>query len=221
MTRPRCLYHGCFAIWIRSSSLPILHYLISSLKPTMATSAPPPTQNLPPLLALPLELKLQIITCLHDSRLPKLALLRRTDFSFLHIIPKSDVRAKAGPNLSNQLREAESTWPFLLPQYHYTCYTCLNVFPQLRFGDNEKRQGKHLGGRVHFRRICLICGVNEQRYGKWQSVPVGRVHRKPCGMCGHFLLDFDGPGERMRNMACNVHMEYLGGHQAGGYGEAD
>ena len=157
----------------------------------------------------PPELKLQIITCVHDSRLPNVALLRRTHFSFLQIIPKSDVRAKSGPNLSNRLREAESTWPFFLPQHHYTCCTCLNVLRRLRFRDNEKRQGKYLGGRVHFRRICLKCGANEKRYGKWQSVPVGRVHRKPCGMCGHFLLAFEGPVESMRNMACSVHVEYL------------
>ena len=43
--------------------------------------------------------------------------------------------------------------------------------------------------------------------------------RVPC--VGTSCLIFDGPGERMRNMACNVHMEYLGGHQADECGEAD
>ena len=87
-------------------------------------------QALPPLLALPVEVKLKIISCLPHDEYPSQACLRRTHSSFLPLIPKSDIRSKlTETELCNQLLRTELEYAYLLPPAHYPCYFCARVQP--------------------------------------------------------------------------------------------
>ena len=59
-------------------------------------------QDIPPLLVLPTELKLQIIAYFSQDTPPNLACLRRTQTSSLNAIPKSGIRLKSSRFLQSQ-----------------------------------------------------------------------------------------------------------------------
>ena len=83
-----------------------------------------------PLLALPVELTLEIISHLGHDVFPSRACLRRTHSSFLQLIPKADIRSKLSDrDLSEQLLKAELEYEYLLPHDHYPCYYCARVLP--------------------------------------------------------------------------------------------
>lgn len=87
-------------------------------------------QALPPLLALPVELKLNIISHIPHDEFPTRACLRRTHSSFLTLIPKTHVRSPLSDvDLSNQLLKTELEYIYLLPADHYPCYFCARVLP--------------------------------------------------------------------------------------------
>ena len=96
----------------------------------MNLTSDPTSQAQPPLLALPAELKLKIISrLLHDSY-PSQACLRRTHSSFLPLIPKSSIRSNlTDTELCNQLLRTELEYPYLFPPQHYPCYFCARVQP--------------------------------------------------------------------------------------------
>ena len=118
----------------------------------------PARSHLPPLLLLPSELKLQVISYLgHDSS-PNLACLRRTHRSFRNIIPKSDLRPKSPPFLlKSQLLDTELNHPYLLPVHHYPCYRCNEVLPADDFYP-WMLELNVVGGECASKRFCLNCG---------------------------------------------------------------
>ena len=92
---------------------------------------------LPPLLTLPVELKLEIISHLPHDEYPSRACLRRTHSSFLQLIPKADIRSKlSDTELSNQLLKTEMEYAYLFPPDHYPCYMCARVLPLGAFDDS-------------------------------------------------------------------------------------
>ncbi len=96
----------------------------------MATSSESIEQALSPLLTLPVELRLEIISHLPHDEYPSRACLRRTHSSFLSLIPKADIRSKlSDTDLANQLLKAEVEYAYLLPPDHYPCYFCARVLP--------------------------------------------------------------------------------------------
>lgn len=79
------------------------------------------TEAIPPLLALPLELKREIFSYLSDGDEPNLAILPRTHSIFLLSIPKTDVYPKTLPRgkFTTQLLSAEADHPYLLPEDYF------------------------------------------------------------------------------------------------------
>ena len=82
------------------------------------------------LLALPLELQLEIISLLAHDEYPSLACLRRTHSHFLALIPKAQIRSGLSrTELCSQFRKTELEYEYLLPPKHYPCYFCARVLP--------------------------------------------------------------------------------------------
>ena len=104
----------------------LFHPMSHKMNPT----SEPTKQALPPLLALPNELKLDIISRLLHDEYPSQACLRRTHSSFLPLIPKSDIRSNlTETELCNQLLRTELEYAYLFPPEHYPCYFCARVQP--------------------------------------------------------------------------------------------
>lgn len=115
--------------------------------------------GLPPLLALPMEMKLQIISYLPHDKSPNLACLRRTHKSFRVIIPKSDIRSKSPPIiLHRQLLDTELNHSYLLPLDHYPCYRCTAVLPSQNFHPWMVQCNFIIGGAHAYNRFCYRCG---------------------------------------------------------------
>lgn len=124
------------------------------------TSTSSPTQlDTSRLLALPTELKLQIISCIPRGGSPSLACLRRTHMSFLNLIPKSKIRSKISPfRLSCELLDTEISYPYLLPLDHYPCYSCIAVLSVQNFQPFSTQTDHVIGGARAFDRFCSRCG---------------------------------------------------------------
>ena len=132
-------------------------------------SSYPSEQDIPPLLALPTELKLQIIAYLSQDTSPNLAYLRRTHTSFLNVIPKSDVRLKSSRFLlRSQLLAAEVNHRYLLPLNHYPCYKCTAVLHRRMFNPGSI----HLVFPVYERwcRRCDTSGMVTTEGIRWEEV---------------------------------------------------
>ena len=97
-------------------------------KPRTTSTAP-----LPPLLALPLELKLQILTYLTDTKHCSLVILRRTHSSFRHIIPRDRITSSPRAIKTVQLVFAEDNLSYLFPHDYYPCYFCFRALPGSKF----------------------------------------------------------------------------------------
>ena len=111
----------------------------------------------PPLLALPVELKLAIISHLPQDEFPTRACLRRTHSSFLTLIPKTHVRSPLSDvDLPNQLLKTELEYVYLLPADHYPCYFCARVLPLEAFEIDRERPFDDI--RKRYRR-CTDCHV--------------------------------------------------------------
>lgn len=130
----------------------------------MAQTQPAAPSNPPlsPLLALPLELKLEIISYLIPSDTPDLALLRRTYSSFHAAIPKSQLRSKpTALELRDQLFNAQFFYSYLLPNQHLPCRECSILFPRDTFDERWKvvvmsHYGGNDDGYVGF---CFNCWI--------------------------------------------------------------
>lgn len=139
------------------------------------TSSPHPRYNkitstsiltehgLSPLLALPTELKLDIITYLYDDTSPNLTCLRRTHTFFLSITLKSDIRSKSSVSLlRSQILSTELNYPYLLPPDHYPCYGCTAVLPTKDFHPSERQRVLRIGKAAAYSRLChRSCGRSE------------------------------------------------------------
>ena len=126
----------------------------------MSPTSCPTDDGLPPLLKLPQELKLHIISYLVLDKSPNLACLRRTHKSFYNIIPKSDIRSKSTPFLlRSQLLDAELNHPYLLPHGRAPCYGCIAVIPSLYFHHLVGLDDYVLGGPRAYGRSCFSCGL--------------------------------------------------------------
>ena len=91
-------------------------------------------QTLSPLLALPVELKLHIISRIPHDRYLTLACLHWTHSSFISLISKARVRSKLSRlALCDQLLTTENHYEHLLPPNHYYCYVCPRLLPEEAF----------------------------------------------------------------------------------------
>lgn len=143
------------------------------------TAVQPSDTVLPPLLALPTELKLQIFSYLDDDSQPSLMLLRRTHSTFRHIISAKDCIGLDSKIKRKRMLVAEHKYPFLFARDHSPCYgSCLDVLEGSQF-DNypyEKLQStglwlgvgaraRPLGASRAFERKCDNCRVKESKPG--------------------------------------------------------
>lgn len=121
-------------------------------------------QALPPLLALPVELKIEIISHLSHDEYPSLACLRRTHSSFLNVIPKAHIRSKLSEtDLCNQLLKTELEYAYLFPPDHYPCYFCARALPLDAFTINHVRQLDHGDGKKYLSsRSCKDCCMQKK-----------------------------------------------------------
>lgn len=123
-------------------------------------------QALPPLLALPVELMLEIISYLPHDEYPSRACLRRTHSSFLQLIPKAEIRSKLSDSqLSDQLLRTELDYSYLFPPNHYPCFFCARLLPMVAFVDtvnNVSAQGLFPRGRC-----CCDCRLF--KHGSYRS----------------------------------------------------
>ncbi len=99
----------------------------------MTTQTPLQTTPLPPLLALPLELILQILSYLSDTNHCSLIILRRTHSSFRHIIPRDRITSSPRAIKTAQLVFAEDNHSYLFPHDHYPCYVYFRALPGSKF----------------------------------------------------------------------------------------
>ena len=107
------------------------------------------------LLALPLELQLEIISLLAHDEYPSLACLRRTHSHFLALIPKAQIRSGLSrTEVCSQLRKTELEYGYLLPPEHYPCYFCARVLP------HEALTGILVWGRPH-----IVDGERRGQFG--------------------------------------------------------
>ncbi len=112
---------------------------------TMANQPLPPTSTnttpTPPLLALPVELKLHILSYLsvkkpfvsHQQDILSLIILRRTHRSFREIIPHAPYASECQTLRWFQLHAAEKNHPYPIPPNHYPCYRCFRLIESSGF----------------------------------------------------------------------------------------
>lgn len=144
------------------------------------TAVQPSDTVLPPLLALPLEIKLQIFSYLETDLQPSLMLLRRTHSTFRHMIPINDCISLDSQIKRRRMLVAELKYPFLFAQNHYPCYgPCLAVLEgsqfdncpfhhQLQFTGLWLQLGaiaRPLGASRAFERRCDDCWAQGPRSG--------------------------------------------------------
>ena len=156
----------------------------------MSPTSFPTDGSLPPLLALPTELKLRIILYLPHEKSPNLACLRRTHTSFRDIIPKSDIRSHLSPSLlCSQLLDTELNHPYLLPLHHFPCYRCIAVLPFQAFHPWMLQCNVAIGGAYAYNRFCRSCGFTNStpEEENWKIEGMRQVLSQPhLVRCEHF-----------------------------------
>ena len=146
------------------------------------------TSNDPaPIVALPVELKLEIFSYLRKSRV-MVIILRKTHRSFREILPKWSFKdhehyflhqfaMKSSEVLRNQLEFAERFSKAkrikLFPLRHYPCYWCNKVLPAGRFTDRSTRGPKSIAGERSWRRWCIQCSTKRNIKGNYD--PTGSL----------------------------------------------
>lgn len=131
---------------------------------------------LAPLLALPTELQLHIISYIPNKEDPEptLIILRRTHRTFRDIIPPAPYGA-LGPFNSTlwearkgRLLQAEHKYPDLIPRKMLPCYRCLCVLDHLDFDLFEEGlpggRTKPLGDMKALTRFCSWCVADFRLY---------------------------------------------------------
>lgn len=147
------------------------------------------TSDLPlsvaPLLALPTELKLHIISYLHDKEDPEptLIILPRTHHIFRQLTPFAPYRFRVLSRWDPTLREskkkkllqAERKYPYLFPPKTLPCYRCLCVMKRSNFDQYVHAQSRNrqqlLGCEDAHTRICHSCCSNGIPPETWRRQP--------------------------------------------------
>lgn len=150
-----------------SSLLEFIKARLPNPHPQNQKSGPKP---LAPLLALPNELKLQIISYIPDKEDPEptLIILRHTHRIFRDIIPPRPYGPPVPFNSTlrearkKRLLQAEHKYPQLIPRKMLPCYRCLYVLDRLEFdlfegGMPGGGRLKSLGYRKAHTRFCSRC----------------------------------------------------------------
>ncbi|CAF9927109.1 MAG: hypothetical protein ALECFALPRED_003622 [Alectoria fallacina] len=156
----------------------------------MAEPQTSPVQPLPPLLALPLELKEQIFAELssHEGGELSLTILRRTHPVFRYLVPRKplalvtpyqpgDTPSKREYNRTLDIRRerllfAELNHPYLFPPDLYPCYTCGEVLGGSHFEPYTSR---------YFRSGCL--DTRHMPLGTSAAHGTGSSNERKCESC--------------------------------------
>lgn len=107
-----------------------------------------------PLLALPREIHLQILTLLDYTAFSR---LRATNVYFYHL-PSNDHIAAALSSYENE----ESLPDYYSARDFYPCYTCLRMLPEGAFDKKQIRFTRAFGHKEYRRRFCFECGLRSQ-----------------------------------------------------------
>ena len=123
-----------------------------------------PDPSFTPILALPLELKLLIISYLSDDEdghsIFTMMILRRTHPAFRDIVPRDHRFASNSNTLKRTLLYlAETKFPYLIPLSHYPCYGCRKVLHRSHFDLDIESWGvvAPIGWQSLSRRPCDEC----------------------------------------------------------------
>ena len=144
-----------------------------------------PTAILPPLLTLPTEMKLHIISYLLDTEDfgdfdPSLIILRRTHSTFRAIIPSTPYGPPVLDDLmlryarEKRLLQAERHHPYLIPPNKFPCYGCQLVLDSSTFGNfNLLSSDSGLGDSEVFTggRILPLGAVQAGAYVYFGAIP--------------------------------------------------
>lgn len=140
----------------------------------------------PPLLALPVELKLKIISHISEGGRPmasgryylqpSLITLRRVHRSFRQLIPHDPFFHAIGFWSMAQLQAGECNVLHPLPVWFYPCYGCLAVLYVFDFNCRNSTRLKGVGGEKAHERLCKGCLLRKKlRGGSEGAVAVRRA----------------------------------------------
>ena len=142
-----------------------------------------PLETLSPLLALPVELKMQIITHLASSYLA-LKVLRRTHRSFCALIPRlRRIQYVSAGDYSAFLLAAERTSSSLFPPNLYPCHLCSKVLPAEYFCDQSIVGEYDIGQARSHDRFCIDCGFRKNKYYAGQVIMSDGINHTVCWRC--------------------------------------
>ncbi len=147
-------------------------------RPTIPGAVSP---TLPPLLALPIEITLEILSYLEAPE-PALIVLRRTHSHFRNIIPMVnlgdtlsifDYRALlvAADHLGMDDKNSS-----LFPLGRLACFSCLRVLPLGDFSDPDVFGPRRVGGKDRRVRLCVACAIKRSKCREGHSL---RIKRPP------------------------------------------
>ena len=142
-----------------------------------------PLEKLPSLLALPVEIKMQIFTHLASSYLA-LKVLRRTHRSFRALIPKlRRIQYVSADDYRAYLLAAERTSSSLFPPNLYPCHSCSKVLPAEYFCDQSIVGEYDIGQARGHDRFCIDCGFRKNRYYPRQVIMIDGINHTVCWRC--------------------------------------
>jgi len=132
--------------------------------------------KIPPLIALPTELKLKIIFYVSEGGRPmasgryypepSLMTLRRVHRSFRQLIPYDTFFHAIGYWSIDQLQAGESSVLHPLPVWFYPCYGCLAILYVPDFNRDNTTRLKGVGGEKARERLCRACMLKKERCRK-------------------------------------------------------
>lgn len=152
--------------------------------------------TLPPLLALPAEITLQICSYLEGPE-PTIIILRRTHPHFRRIIPKVNLLgALSKEDLRSHLLVADRYAGVgkrlnLFPPGHLACFKCFRVLPSGDFGYQNVTRSKRVGGSAGHARTCVACAIKNRRYPAGDQLRINHALHT-IAWCGEVInLDAD------------------------------
>lgn len=120
------------------------------------------TPTLPPLLRIPMEIKLHIFSYLEGPE-PTLIILRRTHSHFRSVIPKVSLRATLSEtDYRDHLIAAEKYANgdgrlSLFPPKKLVCFRCFHILPVKKFSNQNFTGKRRAGGKALHKRFCIAC----------------------------------------------------------------
>lgn len=131
------------------------------------------TAKIPPLLALPNELKQKIISYVRESGYtltngqfyphPTLMTLRRVHCTFRQLIPYDPFFHALGRWDFRQLQAAECNVLNPLPVWFFPCYGCRSVLYYPDFDSENSSRLRSVGGQHSLLRRCKSCDGREKK----------------------------------------------------------